>query len=127
MLESVLTSSASTVVVNKLTNPNIDNLFCISVKAKSQSIQSSLFAYDKNQAAFALFRLSVAAMTSIPWQEVYIQSGVTTPKRTSTAAKFSGGRRSTVSWDPTITAVDWTDEMLAMSPVDHTGRPSYLL
>ncbi|KAI8349043.1 hypothetical protein BD560DRAFT_439258 [Blakeslea trispora] len=51
----------------------------------------------------------------------------TTPKRTSTAAKFSGGRRSTVSWDPTITAVDWTDEMLAMSPVDHTGRPSYLL
>ncbi|KAI8334538.1 hypothetical protein BD560DRAFT_440663, partial [Blakeslea trispora] len=52
---------------------------------------------------------------------------VTTPKRTSTAAKFSGGRRSTVSWDPTITAVDWTDEMLAISPVDHTGRPSYLL
>ncbi|KAI8349046.1 hypothetical protein BD560DRAFT_493001 [Blakeslea trispora] len=72
----------------------------------------------------------------------------TTPKRTSTAAKFSGGRRLFVQQSgvrctkvivkshckstagplllgPAITAVDWTDEMLVMSPVDHTGRPSY--
>ncbi|KAI8327293.1 hypothetical protein BD560DRAFT_442269 [Blakeslea trispora] len=69
MLESVLISSASTAIANKLASPNIDNLFCISVKAKSQSIQSNLHGYDKNQAAFALFRLSVAAMTSIQWQK----------------------------------------------------------
>ncbi|KAI8327679.1 hypothetical protein BD560DRAFT_442034 [Blakeslea trispora] len=66
-------------------------------------------------------------MTTVRWSSIRCSGTATTPKRTSTAAKFSGGRRSTVSWDPTITAVDWTDEMLAMSPVDHTGRPSYLL
>ncbi|KAI8375898.1 hypothetical protein BD560DRAFT_433474 [Blakeslea trispora] len=71
-----------------------------------------------------------SGMSYGPENPIFCSGVATTPKRTSTAAKFSGGRRLFVQqfgWDPTITAVDWTDEMLAMSPVDHTGRPSYLL
>ncbi|KAI8326782.1 hypothetical protein BD560DRAFT_494647 [Blakeslea trispora] len=57
MLESVLTSSASTVVVNKLQPQHrlLNNLFCISVKAKSQSIQSSLLLMTRTKPLLHFF------------------------------------------------------------------------